>query len=139
MSDAPGYALGQRLALGVVGPLTRTQIVRFCGTSGDFAAFHTDEPAAQAAGYPSVFAPGMLTLGIASRLLAAAVGPPNLRRFGGRFVAVVWPDDTLTVSAEVIAVTAEAISFSITVTTQDDRTVLSGYAEAAPTGLSAEA
>jgi acyl dehydratase len=39
-------------------PITRTQIVRFAGAAGDFNPMHHDEPFAQAAGQPGVFAMG---------------------------------------------------------------------------------
>ena len=45
----------------VVESLTRTQIVQYAGASGDFNPMHHDEKfATEAAGYPSVFAHGML-------------------------------------------------------------------------------
>jgi acyl dehydratase len=139
MSGAAGYTCGQRLRLGQFGPVTRANIARFCGASGDFAAFHIDEPAAQAAGYRSVFAPGMLTLGLVGRLVAAEVGPPNLSRLGGRFLSVVWPGDTLTVGAEVTAITPQTVSFAVTVTNQDDHQVLTGYADATLAGVTSRA
>ncbi len=37
------------------------------------------------------------------RLVADALGVENLRRFGGRFTAPVWPGDTLTSTLTVVA------------------------------------
>ena len=48
----------------VVENLSRTQIVQYAGASGDYNPLHTDEVyTTQIAGYPSVFAHGMLTMG----------------------------------------------------------------------------
>ena len=48
----------------VVDNLTRTQIVMYAGASGDYNPLHTDEVwATKVAGYPTVFAHGMLTMG----------------------------------------------------------------------------
>ena len=47
-----------------VGPLTRTDIVRYAGASGDFNPIHHDEAFALSAGMPGVMAHGMLSAGI---------------------------------------------------------------------------
>ena len=59
----------------VVDDLTRTQIVQYAGASGDYNPLHTDEVfATQVAGYPTVFAHGMLTMGMTGRMLTDFVG-----------------------------------------------------------------
>jgi acyl dehydratase len=92
----------------VVENLTRTQIVQYAGASGDYNPLHTDEAfATQVAGYPSVFAHGMLTMGMTGKMLTDFVGDGQLVRFGGRFTSQVWPGDTLTSTATVTAIRAE--------------------------------
>ena len=55
--------------------LKRTQIVQYAGASGDYNPLHTDEIfTKEVAGYPSVFAHGMLTMGMTGRLLTDTVG-----------------------------------------------------------------
>ncbi|MEU6139536.1 MaoC/PaaZ C-terminal domain-containing protein [Streptomyces sp. NPDC047081] len=86
----------------LVGDLKRTRIVQYAGASGDFNPLHTDERfAVEAAGYPGVFAHGMLTMGMTGRVLTEWVGPESLLRYGVRFRAQVWPGDTLTATAVV--------------------------------------
>src|SRR5438045_7895938 len=81
----------------VVEDLTRTQIVQYAGASGDYNPLHTDEVfATQVAGYPSVFAHGMLTMGMTGHLVTDVVGDGRLTAFGGRFTSQVWPGDDLT-------------------------------------------
>ena len=54
----------------LVEDLKRTQIVQYAGSSGDYNPLHSDEMfTTQIAGYPSVFAHGMLTMGMTGRLL----------------------------------------------------------------------
>ncbi|HET6948779.1 MAG TPA: MaoC/PaaZ C-terminal domain-containing protein [Acidimicrobiales bacterium] len=92
----------------LVEDLTRTQIVQYAGASGDYNPLHTDEVfATKVAGYPSVFAHGMLTMGMTGRALTALVGDGNLRSFGGRFTSQVWPGDDLTATFTVTAVHAD--------------------------------
>ena len=92
----------------VVEHLTRTQIVQYAGASGDYNPLHTDEVfATQVAGYPSVFAHGMLTMGMTGKMLTDYVGDGRLTHFGGRFTSQVWPGDTLTASATVTTIREE--------------------------------
>ncbi|WP_179131337.1 MaoC/PaaZ C-terminal domain-containing protein, partial [Candidatus Entotheonella palauensis] len=50
--------------------ITRTQLVQYAGASGDYNPIHTDEVyTTQVAGYPSVFAHGMLTMGMTGKML----------------------------------------------------------------------
>jgi acyl dehydratase len=120
----------------VVDDLTRTQIVQYSGASGDYNPLHSDEIfATQVAGFPSVFAHGMLTMGLTGKMVTNYVGDGRLRSFGGRFRAQVWPGDTLTARAEVVDVRSEddgaAVELRITTTNQDGVAVFSGQATAA--------
>jgi acyl dehydratase len=119
----------------VVDDLTRTQIVQYSGASGDYNPLHSDEIfATQVAGFPSVFAHGMLTMGLTGKMVTNYVGDGRLRSFGGRFRAQVWPGDTLTARAEVVDVRSEddgaAVELRITTTNQDGVAVFSGQATA---------
>ena len=119
----------------VVDNLSRTQIVQYAGASGDYNPVHSDEVfATQVAGYPGVFAHGMLTMGMTGHMLTDLVGDGRLTRFGGRFTSQVWPGDTLTARAEVEAVREEGsrhlVDLKVTTTNQDGREVFSGYATA---------
>jgi acyl dehydratase len=96
---------GQVVEIVAVEDLKRTQIVQYAGASSDFNPLHTDEPyATQVAGYPSVFAHGMLTMGVISRVVTETWGVERLQELGGRFRAQVWPGDTLRATATVRAV-----------------------------------
>ena len=98
-------AVGDHREIDLVENLTRTQIVQYAGASGDYNPLHTDEVfATQVAGYPTVFAHGMLTMGMTARILTDWVGDGRLLRYGVRFVKQVWPGDALTAWAKVIAV-----------------------------------
>lgn len=87
------------------GPLTRTDIVRYAGASGDFNPMHHDEPLARSLGLPSVFAMGMLPAGLLATTVTDWLGRENVRRFAVRFSSKVWPGDELTCEAKVIEAT----------------------------------
>ena len=81
--------------------LTRTDIVKYAGASGDFNPIHHDETFARGAGYPTVFAHGMLNAGFVSKCLTDYVGRQNLRKFSVSFRNQVWPGDTITCGGQV--------------------------------------
>ncbi len=119
----------------LVDDLTRTQIVQYAGASGDYNPVHSDEKfVTEIAGYPTVFAHGMLTMGMTGTLLTDWVGDGRLTKYGVRFVNQVWPGDTLTATAEVSAIRNEdgqdVADLTITTVNQDDTPVLTGTATA---------
>lgn len=119
----------------LVEDLKRTQLVQYAGASGDYNPLHTDDLyTREVAGYPGVFAHGMLTMGLTGKLLTDWVGDGRLTNFGVRFVNQVWPGDTLTGTAEVAALREEAgvhlVDLTITTTNQDGTPVVTGTATA---------
>jgi acyl dehydratase len=81
--------------------LTRPDLVRYAGASGDFNPMHTDETAAIGAGLPSVFGHGMFTMGLLGTALTDYVGAGNLRSYKVRFTKQTWPGETLTTKIRV--------------------------------------
>jgi acyl dehydratase len=120
----------------VVDDLTRTQIVQYSGASGDYNPLHSDEIfATQVAGFPAIFAHGMLTMGLTGKMVTNYVGDGRLRSFGGRFREQVWPGDTLTAQAEVVDIRTDddgagVVELRITTTNQDGVEVFTGEATA---------
>ena len=112
--------------------LTRTQIVMYAGASGDFNPIHHDETfATKAAGYPSVFAHGMLTMGMTGRLLTDWLGDGVLRAYGVRFVKQVWPGDSLTAKGTVTAIGDDGtVEIEVVTTNQNGEPVVAGSARA---------
>jgi acyl dehydratase len=115
--------------------LTRTQIVQYAGASGDYNPIHTDEVyTTKVAGYPSVFAHGMLTMGLTGKMLTNYVGDGRLSTFGVRFTKQVWPGDSLTATATVEAIREEDgkhfVDLRLSTMNQNGEEVLSGSASA---------
>ncbi len=92
---------GEAIPPFVVEKLTRTDLVRYAGASGDFNPIHHDEEFARSAGNPTVFGHGMLTAGFVARCITDFVGAENLRRFKVRFATRVWPGDTITCQGKI--------------------------------------
>ena len=119
----------------LVEDLKRTQIVQYAGASGDYNPLHTDEIfTTKVAGYPSVFAHGMLTMGMTGKMLTDYVGDARLTKYGVRFTSQVWPGDTLDATAMVKGVEERGgqkfVELDVKTVNQNGVEVLSGYAEA---------
>lgn len=126
---------GMTFSAVVVEDLKRTQIVQYAGASGDYNPLHTDEVfATKVAGYPTVFAHGMLTMGLTGRMLTDLVGDDRLVTFGGRFTAQVWPGDDLTTTATVDSLGERdgqpIVSLTVSTRNQDGVEVFAGTATA---------
>ncbi|TCK20284.1 MaoC family dehydratase [Pseudonocardia endophytica] len=75
--------------------LTRADLVRYAGASGDRNPIHWSDRVATGAGLPGVIAHGMLTMALAGRVVTNWTGDPSsVRSYGTRFTRpVVVPDD----------------------------------------------
>ncbi len=75
--------------------VTRRDLVRYAGASGDFNVIHWNERIARSVGLPDVIAHGMLTMALAGRFLTEWAGDPGaVTEYRVRFSApVVVPDD----------------------------------------------
>lgn len=108
MSDASAF-------VGTVLParefaVTRADLIRYAGASGDFNPIHWSDRIAKDVELPSVIGHGMLTMALAARLVTDWAGDPGaVVEYGARFSRpVVVPDDTdgvvVTVSGEITGV-----------------------------------
>ena len=117
----------------VVDNLTRTQIVQYAGASGDYMPLHTDEVyAREVAGYPTVFAHGMLSMGATGVMLTNWVGDGRLTEYSARFTRQVWPGDDLTATATVTAIDSIEgqyfVQLEVVTVNQNGQTVIDGKA-----------
>ena len=110
------------------GPITRTDIVRYAGASGDFNPIHHDQGFAESAGFPTVFSIGMFQAGLLSTYATDWLGADKVRRFTVRFKEQVWPDDVLTCTGVVTDMRDDEIDVELTCTRQTGGVAIAGTA-----------
>ena len=91
--------------------VTRRDLVRYAGASGDFNVIHWNERIAKSVGLPDVIAHGMLTMALAGRFLSEWAGDPGaITEYSVRFSApVVVPDDDKGATLEVAGTVTERL------------------------------
>ncbi len=92
--------------------VTRLDLVKYAGASGDFNVIHWNERAARSVGLPDVIAHGMYTMAQAARYVTEWAGgdPGAITEFGVRFSAMVpVPDDGAGATIEVSGTVAEKL------------------------------
>ena len=115
----------------LVEDLKRTQVVMYAGASGDYNPVHTDELfTTKVAGYPGVFAHGMLTMGMTGVMLTNYVGDGRLTEFGVRFTNQVFPGDTLDSTATITAINEGLVDIEVSTINQEGVEVAKGSAQA---------
>jgi acyl dehydratase len=107
--------------------ITRGDLVRYAGASGDFNPIHWSDRVATSVGLPGVIAHGMLTLGLTAQAVNDwAGGPGRVVELGCKFTRpVVVPDDDtgveLVVSGKVSSVEDGLATLALTVTCGDQK------------------
>jgi acyl dehydratase len=91
--------------------VTRRDLVRYAGASGDFNPIHWNERQAKSVGLPDVIAHGMLTMALAGRFVAEwAQDPGAVAEYGVRMSSpVVVPDDDKGATVDITGVVAEKL------------------------------
>ena len=93
--------VGERVVHKEFPPITRHRLALYCGASGDHNPIHVDLDFAKKAGFPDVFAHGMLVMAYLGQALTDAVPASHLRAFSTRFVAITQLGARLTCEGHV--------------------------------------
>jgi acyl dehydratase len=106
--------------------ITRADLVRYAGASGDFNPIHWNDRTAKAVGLPGVIAHGMFTMALAGRAVTAWAGADAVVEYGVRFTkpVVVADDDEgaeIVVSGAVRAIEDGVAQIDLTVTCNGEK------------------
>ncbi|PRX41014.1 acyl dehydratase [Planifilum fimeticola] len=114
-------------------PVTRLDLIKYAGASGDFNPIHTIDEEAARAGLSGVIAHGMLTMAVMGRLFSPYLEHGFIKGFQTRFTGMVLVGDVLTVGGKVLGVESaeqgDLYSFDVFTRNQKGETVASGKVE----------
>lgn len=110
-------------------PITRVQLAKYAGASGDFNRIHIDEEFAKNSPLNGVIAHGMLSMGFLGQYLDQITGDDfTVTNFKVRFRAMVRLGDTITCEAEITEYNGDKISLELKAINQKNEPVILGEA-----------
>jgi len=126
--------IGDAIPTLVKKPVSKVQLVRYAGASGDFNPLHTDPEFGKTVGIGQI-AHGMLIMGFVGEAVTGWVPKKYLRKFSVRFAGMTRPDDVITVTGK-ITEKKQVSGYNIVcgelqAKNQKDETVIVGSFEAA--------
>ncbi len=130
-TSAPrGWQAGDELPARTLEPVTRLQLIKYAGASGDYNPIHTIDQAAAEAGLDGVIQHGMLTMAGMGRLFSPYLDQGYIQRFETRFTGMVFVGDALTVGGACTGVEARdggtAYLFDVYTNNQQGKAVATG-------------
>ena len=121
--------VGQLLPSYTKPPITKVQLVKYAGASGDFNPLHTDDAFAQKIGMQGVIVHGMLVMGFLGEYVMKLAGDvAQVKQFSMRFGAMTLPGDAITCTAQVKEIHEGEAVLELTAQKQDQTIVGSGKA-----------
>jgi len=93
----PAWRVGDELEGRTLPPVTRLQLIKYAGASGDYNPIHTIDEAAEKAGLPGVIAHGMLTAATMSLLFSPYLEHGYVKELKARFSGMVYVGDEITI------------------------------------------
>jgi acyl dehydratase len=114
-------------------PVSKVQLVRYAGASGDFNPLHTDSEFGKTVGIGQI-AHGMLIMGFVGEAVTGWVPKKYLRKLSVRFAGMTRPDDVITVTGKVTDKKQEngdnIVRCEVLASNQKGETVIAGSFEA---------
>jgi len=98
------FSAGDTFAEYKKAPVSRLQLARFAGASGDFNPLHLFSGVGEKAGTGGVIAHGMLVMGMVGEAITRWVPRKALKKISVRFTGMTFPGDEITVSGRITEV-----------------------------------
>jgi len=118
--------VGDRLGMVSFGPLSRLDLIKYAGASGDYNPIHTIDEEAHKAGLPGIISQGMLTMGRMSTLFTPYLEEGFIQEYSTRFTGMVFLGDVITIQAHLIKKEEDILQFEVKAQNQKDEVVARG-------------
>ena len=126
MSSFADLEVGKSLPEIQLSPVTRLDLIKYAGASGDFNPIHTIDAEAKSAGLPAIIAHGMWTMGSLAKLFTPHFEEGFIQDYSIRFRGMVFIDDIITLRATLAEMDSEKLTFTVAAVNQHEKDVVSG-------------
>lgn len=118
--------IGDSLEEVTLDPVSRLDLIKYAGASGDFNPIHTIDSEATKAGLPGTIAHGMWTMGNLAKLFSSYYEEGFIQDYQIRFRGMVFLDDVLTLKANLEETDGTKLIFQVMAVNQNDKEVIKG-------------
>ena len=126
MSAIAEKQAGDTLDAVTLPPVTRIDLIKYAGASGDYNPIHTIDEEAEKAGLPGIIAHGMWTMGNLAKLFTPYYEEGFIETYQIRFRGMVFLGDEISLKAEVSEQNGGTITFDVNAKNQQEEDVLKG-------------
>ncbi|WP_281863575.1 MaoC/PaaZ C-terminal domain-containing protein [Planomicrobium okeanokoites] len=126
MSRIGQMKVGESLPVIGLEPVSRLDLIKYAGASGDFNPIHTIDEEAERAGLPGIIAHGMWTMGNLAKLFTPYLDEGFIETYSIRFKGMVFLGDVISLQAELKEKESDRLIFEVAAVNQDGKRVLSG-------------
>jgi acyl dehydratase len=118
--------IGEALEVVQLNPVSRLDLIKYAGASGDYNPIHTIDEEAKKAGLPGIIAHGMWTMGNLSKLFTSYYEEGFIQDFSIRFQGMVFLNDVITLKATLEKKIGDKLRFNVQALNQNGNEVLKG-------------
>ncbi|MBT2658189.1 dehydratase [Bacillus sp. ISL-18] len=126
MSTLTQLQVGESLPEVQLEPVSRMDLIKYSGASGDFNPIHTIDDEAKKAGLPGIIAHGMWTMGNLAKLFTASYEEGFAQDYSIRFKGMVFLNDVVTLKATLKEKQDQNLRFNVQAVNQQGNVVLKG-------------
>ncbi|KDE47821.1 dehydratase [Geobacillus sp. CAMR12739] len=128
MTSIHKWQVGESLPEVTLAPVSRLDLIKYAGASGDYNPIHTIDEEAKKAGLPGIIAHGMWTMGNLAKLFTPYYEEGFVQDYFVRFQSMVFLNDVITLKATVKEKDEKAIRFAVAAVNQHGKEVIKGEA-----------
>lgn len=107
-------------------PVSRLDLIKYAGASGDYNPIHTIDEEAKKAGLPGIIAHGMWTMGNLAKLFTPFYEDGFIQDYTIRFAGMVFLNDVITLQAELTDRSEDTLDFNVRAVNQKGKPVIKG-------------
>ncbi|WP_209123776.1 MaoC/PaaZ C-terminal domain-containing protein [Alkalihalobacillus sp. BA299] len=126
MKSLAELKIGEALEEVQLPPVSRMDLIKYSGASGDFNPIHTIDEEATKAGLPGIIAHGMWTMGNLAKLFTAHFEEGFIQDYQIRFKGMVFLNDVVTLKAKLKETRDSTLDFDVSAVNQNGAEVIKG-------------